>query len=130
MQEFRVDSGNQNAEYRAVATVTMLLKQGENAFHGLAYEYLQNKVLNANQFLLNASGQNRPDAKFNQFGRLLQRTDHEEQIVLFWCISWNPGHLFQYCPTHVAIDGNAKRRFLRVVHYIFRRASAPRHPTL
>jgi Carboxypeptidase regulatory-like domain len=68
MQEFRVDSGNQNAEYRDVATVTMMLKQGENTFHGLAYEYLQNKVLNANQFLLNASGQPRPDSKFNQFG--------------------------------------------------------------
>ena len=27
MQEFRVDSGNQNAEYRDVATVTMMLKQ-------------------------------------------------------------------------------------------------------
>src|SRR5690348_15590096 len=68
MQEFRVDSGNQNAEYRDVATVTMMLKQGTNTFHGLAYEYLQNKVLNANQFLLNAAGQQRPDSKFNQFG--------------------------------------------------------------
>ena len=71
MQEFRVDSGNQNAEYRDVATVTMMLKQGDNAFHGLAYEYLQNKVLNANQFLLNAAGQPRPDSKFNQFGASL-----------------------------------------------------------
>jgi hypothetical protein len=68
MQEFRVDSGNQNAEYKDVATVTMVLKQGDNAFHGLAYEYLQNKELNANQFLLNAAGQSRPDSKFNQFG--------------------------------------------------------------
>ena len=71
MQEFRVDSGNQNAEYRDVATVTMMLKQGDNTFHGLAYEYLQNKVLNANQFLLNAAGQPRPDSKFNQFGASL-----------------------------------------------------------
>src|SRR6478609_968080 len=71
MQEFRVDSGNQNAEYRDVATVTMMLKQGDNTFHGLAYEYLQNKVLNANQFLLNATRQPRPDSKFNQFGASL-----------------------------------------------------------
>lgn len=71
MQEFRVDSGNQNAEYRDVATVTMMLKQGDNTFHGLAYEYFQNKVLNANQFLLNATRQPRPDSKFNQFGASL-----------------------------------------------------------
>ena len=68
LQEFKIDSGNQNAEYRAVATVTMVTKQGSNTFHGLAYEYLQNNALNANQFLLNASGQQRPPSKLNQFG--------------------------------------------------------------
>src|SRR5581483_10832049 len=68
LQEFKIDSGNQNPEYRDVATVTMVTKQGGNAFHGLAYEYLENKALNANQFLLNATGQRRPDYKLNQFG--------------------------------------------------------------
>ncbi len=68
LQEFKVDSGNQNAEYRDVATVTMVTKQGANSFHGLAYEYLENNALNANQFLLNATGQPRPAYKLNQFG--------------------------------------------------------------
>ena len=68
LQEFKIDSGNQNAEYRAVATVTMVTKQGANTFHGLAYQYLQNDALNANQFLLNASGQQRPPSRLNQFG--------------------------------------------------------------
>ena len=68
LQEFKVESGNQNAEYRGVATVTLVTKQGSNAFHGGVYEYLQNRALNANQFLLNATGQSRPDSKLNQFG--------------------------------------------------------------
>ncbi len=68
LQEFKVESGNQNAEYRGVATITMVTKQGSNQFHGGAYEYVQNRKLNANQFLLNANGQNRPDSKLNQFG--------------------------------------------------------------
>jgi len=68
LQEFKVDSGNQNAEYRDVANITMVTKQGGNALHGLAYEYIENKSLNANQFLLNATGQQRPDYKLNQFG--------------------------------------------------------------
>ncbi len=68
LQEFKVESGNQNAEYRAVASVTMVTKAGANAFHSTSYEYLQNTVLNANQFLLNATGQPRPISKLNQFG--------------------------------------------------------------
>lgn len=68
LQEFKIESGNQNAEYRAVASITMVTKQGSNSFHGLAYEYLQNTALNANQFLLNATGQKRPVSKLNQFG--------------------------------------------------------------
>lgn len=68
LQEFKIDSGNQNAEYRDVATITMVTKQGTNGFHGLAYEYLENTKLNANQFLLNANGQPRPTYNLNQFG--------------------------------------------------------------
>jgi hypothetical protein len=68
LQEFKIESGNQNAEYRDVATIAMVTKQGTNAFHGLAYEYIENKSLNANQFLLNANNQRRPDYKLNQFG--------------------------------------------------------------
>ena len=38
LQEFKIDSGNQHAEYRGVATISMVTKSGANAFHGLAYE--------------------------------------------------------------------------------------------
>lgn len=68
LQEFKVESGNQNAEYRAVASISMVTKAGANAFHSTSYEYLQNTVLNANQFLLNATRQPRPISKLNQFG--------------------------------------------------------------
>ena len=68
LQEFKVESGNQNAEYKGVATITMVTRQGSNALHGGAYEYVQNREFNANQFLLNATGQPRPDYKLNQFG--------------------------------------------------------------
>ena len=68
LQEFKVESGNQNAEYRGIATITMVTKAGTNDYHGTVYEYLENKELNANQFLLNSAGQKRPDYKLNQFG--------------------------------------------------------------
>ena len=108
MQEFRVDSGNQNAEYRDVATVTMMLKQGDNAFHGLAYEYLQNKVLNANQFLLNASGQKRPDSKFNQFGGIAGRSHLEKQAVFLRLLPRCPLQLLEYRAPQSSVHGHAQ----------------------
>src|SRR5215510_10603491 len=68
LQEFKIDSGNQSAEYRNVASIVMVVKQGGNQFHGLAYEFLQNTALNANTFLLNATGQPRATSHLNQFG--------------------------------------------------------------
>ncbi len=68
MAEFKVEAYNTNAEYRNLGTITMVTKSGSNAFHGGAYEYLQNKVLNANSFLNNARGQKRPPTVRNQFG--------------------------------------------------------------
>lgn len=67
-QEFKVDAVNTNAEYKQVGTVTMVTKSGTNQFHGEAYEYNQNKSLNANTFLNNALGVPRSPFVRNQFG--------------------------------------------------------------
>src|SRR5262245_17923542 len=68
LQEFKIDSGNQSAEYRNVASIVMVVKQGTNNYHGMAYEFVQNTALNANTFLLNATGQPRAASRLNQFG--------------------------------------------------------------
>jgi hypothetical protein len=68
LQEFRVDSAGLSAEYKNVAAVTLVLKQGSNNYHGDAYWYVEDKVLNANYFMLNATGQPRPPFNRKQFG--------------------------------------------------------------
>lgn len=68
IQELNVQSGNMSAKYTGHSSVTLVTKGGTNAFHGLAYEYIQNTILNANSFLLNSAGQPRPPAHLNQFG--------------------------------------------------------------
>ena len=68
IQELKVQSDNMTAEYKAHSAVTLVTKGGTNRFHGEAYEYLQNTDLNANQFLLNASGSPRAPVHLNQFG--------------------------------------------------------------
>ncbi len=68
MQEFKVEAYNTSAEYRQLGTITMVTKAGTNAFHGEAYEYAENKALNANTFTNNANGLPRSPFVRNQFG--------------------------------------------------------------
>jgi hypothetical protein len=69
-QEFRVQTNNFSAEFgrSAGAVVTFSVKSGTNQLHGSAYEFLRNKVLNANNFFQNRAGNARPTFIQNQFG--------------------------------------------------------------
>src|ERR1700726_14682 len=70
IQEFKVQTSNLGAEWgRFAGGVTNLsTKGGTNSFHGEAYEYLRNRVFNANNFFLKSAGQPRPPWVQNQFG--------------------------------------------------------------
>lgn len=68
IQELKVQSDDMSAEYQDHSAVTLVTKSGTNHFHFEAYEYLQNTNLNANTFLLNASGKPRAPEHLNQFG--------------------------------------------------------------
>ena len=68
IEELNVQSSNMNAKYTDYSSVTLVTKSGTTVFHGLLYEYLQNTILNANSFLLNAAGEPRQPAHLNQFG--------------------------------------------------------------
>ena len=73
VQEFRVVTNNVAAEYGNYAggIVNLTTKSGSNAFHGTAYDYLRNKVLNANDYFSNLNGLDRPHLVQNQFGGAL-----------------------------------------------------------
>jgi hypothetical protein len=70
VQEFRVVTNNVPAEYGNYAggVINLTTKSGTNNFHGAAYEYLRNKVLNANDYFSNANRLARPPLIQNQFG--------------------------------------------------------------
>ena len=72
LQEFKVEGGNMSAEYGHTPTViNTSLKSGTSAFHGGAYEYFRNNVLDAkNYFFLPAVGTRQRDEPLhrNQFG--------------------------------------------------------------
>ena len=65
LQEFTVQSSNYSSEYAgAGAMVQLSTRSGTNSFHGSAYEFLRNTVLNAKNYFQ----QTIPPFKLNQFG--------------------------------------------------------------
>jgi hypothetical protein len=73
IQEFKVQTGNYDASYGrgTGANVDVVSRTGSNQFHGTAWEFLRNDILNANNFFLKLTNQPRPVLKQNQFGGAL-----------------------------------------------------------
>jgi len=70
LQEFKVDTNNLSAEYGHLAggAINFRTKSGTNSLHGAAWEYLRNKVLNANTFLNDQANLPNPAFTQNQYG--------------------------------------------------------------
>src|ERR1700675_4962209 len=70
IQEFKVQTSNLDAEWGKFSggVTNLSTKTGTSTIHGEAYEYLRNKIFNANDFFLNSAGQPRPPWVQNQFG--------------------------------------------------------------
>src|ERR1700728_4848415 len=70
IQEFKVQTNNLGPEYGRFAggVINLTTKSGTNQIHGTLYEFIRNKVLNANDFFDNRNGVPRPPFTQNQFG--------------------------------------------------------------
>ena len=70
IQEFKVQTNNLGPEYGRFAggVINLSTKPGTNKFHGSFYEFIRNRVLNANDFFDNRNGVKRPPFTQNQFG--------------------------------------------------------------
>jgi hypothetical protein len=70
IQEFKVSTNNYSAEFGRAGggNVQISIKSGTNQFHGVAFEFLRNSALDANDFFSNRSGTPIPPFRQNQFG--------------------------------------------------------------
>jgi hypothetical protein len=86
VQEFRVATSNVSSEFGRFSggVINMVTKSGSNEWHGSAYEYLRNKVLNANYFFMNASGKPRGAWVQNQFGGSLGGPIKKDKTYFFF----------------------------------------------
>jgi hypothetical protein len=95
IQEFKVQTSNLGADWGKFSggVINLSTKSGSNGLHGEAYEYLRNKVLDANDFFLNQAGQERPPFTQNQFGAnaggpLVIPKLYDGRDKTFWFFSW------------------------------------------
>jgi hypothetical protein len=86
IQEFKVQTSLYDATQgrNGGGNVNAILKSGTRQFHGDAYEFFRNDVLNANEYFLNASGQPRPVLKQNIFGGSLSGPVGTEKAGFFF----------------------------------------------
>ena len=85
IEEFKVQTGLYDAAFGryAGANISVITKAGSDEYHGTVFEFLRNNVLNANDFFLNKTGQQRPDLKQNQFGFTLGGPIKKEKLLFF-----------------------------------------------
>src|SRR6266478_709379 len=101
IQEFRVQTSNLGPEWGKFSggVTNLSTKSGTNSLHGEAYEYVRNRVFNANEYFLKASQilagiKNRPfPFTQNQFGATAGGRLIKDKT--FWFFSWESFRLRQ-----------------------------------
>jgi hypothetical protein len=70
VQEFKIATNTYDAQYgrSAGGVVNMSLKSGTNNLHGVVYEFMRRKWLDANSFLLNSRNAPKTDHYLDQYG--------------------------------------------------------------
>lgn len=101
IQEFIVTTNNVGAEFGSTAggVVNIASKPGTSAFHGEAYEYIRNKVLNGNTFFGDLEHEPKPAFTQNQYGATLGGPIKRDKAFFFF--SWEG---FALRKGNVAVD--------------------------
>ena len=86
VQEFRVQVNNVEPEFGQAANgvVSFTTKSGTNQYHGTLYEFLRNRVLNANTFFGNSAGLPTPKFIQNQYGGALGGPVKKDKLFFFF----------------------------------------------
>jgi Carboxypeptidase regulatory-like domain/TonB dependent receptor/TonB-dependent Receptor Plug Domain len=86
IQEFKVSTNPYSAENGRSpgSLISVTTKSGTNGFHGTAYEFLRNRVFDANSFFNNRNGIDKPQNIQNQFGGNLGGPVLKDRLFFFF----------------------------------------------
>jgi outer membrane receptor protein involved in Fe transport len=118
VQEFKVQNNSFSAEFgsNGGTVVNMALKSGTNAFHGSAWWFGQNGVLDANDFFSNQAGLPRPDHSRNQYGFSLGGPIRKNKTFFFVDIErvleTDPVNIVATVPTPAERAGDFSQTFI------------------
>src|SRR5215831_5615547 len=85
LQEFRIQTSTFAPEFGRTpgAQVSVVTKSGTNAFHGTAFEYFRNDVLDANNWFADNKGLKKPALRQNDFGGALGGPIIKDKLFFF-----------------------------------------------
>jgi len=85
LQEFRIQTSTFAPEYGRTpgAQVSVVTKSGTNTFHGTAFEYFRNDVLDANNWFADHLGLRKPELRQNDFGGVLGGPIVKDKLFFF-----------------------------------------------
>jgi hypothetical protein len=108
VQEFRVSTSLVSAEFGGFGggVIEISTKSGTNKFHGSAYEYIRNTVLDANDWFSNHDGIGKSPLHQNQFGANLGGPALKDKLFFFF--SWEHESLLSSAPTEAIVPTTAE----------------------
>jgi hypothetical protein len=103
LQEFRILTSSFAPEYGRTpgGQVILLTRSGANAFHGTAFEYFRNDVLDANDWFANRDGAPRAPLRFNDYGGTLGGPMLKNRTFFFFSYEGQPLRQPQFTITSV-----------------------------
>jgi Carboxypeptidase regulatory-like domain/TonB-dependent Receptor Plug Domain len=109
IQEFQVATNAVTPEYGRFAggVINLSTKSGTNEIHGTAYEYIRNRVLNANNFFNNRTDQPTPAFTQNQYGVTVGGPLKKDKLFGFF--SWEGFSLRTGDPELLTVPTDAMR---------------------
>ena len=108
VQEFRVSTSDVSAEFGGYGggVVQISTKSGTNQFHGSAYEYLRNTVLDANDWFSNHAGLGKVPLHQNQYGAHIGGPALRNKLFFFF--SWEHESLSSASPASYVMPTTAE----------------------
>jgi hypothetical protein len=85
IQEFNLITNNASADFGNFqgGIISVTIKSGTNQFHGSAFEFFRNDVLNANSWSNNLFGAPKPKLRWNQFGGSIGGPIMKDKLFFF-----------------------------------------------